>query len=177
MFHDWNNKANGAIVFTNLNDSLPEVLKTLRTQPLFVMRLNVRKLQIVGATPGGYRRIGVVPGGSFEGERLSGEVLDGGNDWQTVRPDGATTLDVRLVLKTKDEALIGMTYRAIRYGPPDVVARIEKGEVVDPTSYYFRLNPLFETATASYDWLNRVVAIGIGHRLADGPIYSIFEVV
>ena len=82
-----------------------------------------------------------------DGERLSGEVLDGGNDWQTVRPDGATTLHVRLVLKTKDEALIGMTYRAIRYGPPDVVARIEKGEVVDPTGYYFRLNPLSRPRT------------------------------
>ena len=68
------------------------------------MRLDVRKLQIAGATPGAYRRIGVVPGGSFEEERLSGEVLDGGSDWQTVRSDGATTLNVRVVLKTKDEA-------------------------------------------------------------------------
>jgi len=91
-----------------------------------------------------------------------------GNDWQTVRTDGATTLNVRLVLKTKDEALIGMTYSAIRHGPPDVVARIEKGEVVDPTSYYFRLNPLFETANANYDWLNRVVAVGSGHRRRTG---------
>ena len=159
-----------------LNDDLPEALKTLRTRPLFVMRLDVRKLQLVGATPGAYRRIGVVPGGSFEGERLSGEVLDGGSDWQTVRNDGATTLNVRLVLKTKDDALIGMTYRGVRHGPPDVVARIEKGEVVDPASYYFRINPLFETAAAKYDWINRVVAVGIGHRRADGPIYSIFEV-
>ena len=94
-------------------------------------------------------------------------MLDGGSDWQTVRTDGATTLNARLVLKTKDKALIGMTYRGIRYGPPDVVARIEKGEVVDPTSYYFRINPLFETANANYDWLNRVVAVGIGHRRAD----------
>jgi Protein of unknown function (DUF3237) len=161
---------------TGLNDNLPEVLKSVRTRPLFVMRLDVRKLQIVGATPGAYRRIGVVPGGAFEGERLSGEVLDGGSDWQAVRTDGAMTLNVRLVLKTKDEALIGMTYRGIRHGPPDVVARVERGEVVDPTSYYFRINPLFETANASYDWLNRVVAIGIGHRRADGPVYSVFEV-
>ena len=160
----------------SLFDDLPDALKTLRTQPLFVMRLDVKKLQIIGATPGGYRRIGVVPGGSFEGERLSGEVLDGGSDWQTVRTDGATTLNVRLVLKTKDEALIGMTYRAIRHGPPDVLARIEKGEAVDPASYYFRLISLFETADANYDWLNRVVAVGVGDRRAGGPIYSIFEV-
>jgi Protein of unknown function (DUF3237) len=159
-----------------LNDDLPEVLKTVRTRPLFVMRLDVRKLQVVGATPGGVRRIGVVPGGSFEGERLSGEVLDGGSDWQTVRSDGATTLNVRLVLKTKDDALIGMTYQGLRHGPPDVVAKIEKGEAVDPVAYYFRTNPLFETAAPRYDWINRVVAIGIGHRLAGGPIYSIFEV-
>ena len=159
-----------------LNDDLPEALRTVRTRPLFVMRLDVRKLQVVGGTPGGFRRIGVVPGGSFEGERLSGDVLDGGSDWQTVRSDGATTLNVRLVLKTNDNALIGMTYQGLRNGPPDVVARIEKGEAVDPASYYFRINPLFETAAARYDWINRVVAIGIGHRRADGPIYSVFEV-
>jgi hypothetical protein len=140
------------------------------------MRLDVRKLLIVGATPGPYRRVGVVPGGSFEGERLSGEVLDGGSDWQTVHNDGATALNVRLVLKTKDDALICMTYQGVRHGPPDVVERIDKGEVVDPTSYYFRINPLFETAAAKYDWINRVVGVGIGHRSADGPIYSVFEV-
>jgi hypothetical protein len=150
--------------------------KRVRTQPLFVMRLDVRKLLIVGATPGAYRRIGVVPGGSFEGERLSGEVLDGGSDWQTVRNDGATTFNVRLVLKTKDDALICMTYYGVRHGPPDVVERLEKDEVVDPTSYYFRINPLFETAAAKYDWINRVVGVGLGHRSPDGPIYSVFEV-
>ena len=161
----------------NLNSNLPEILKSVRIRPLFVMRLDVRKLLMVGATPGAYRRVGVVAGGSFEGDRLAGEVLDGGSDWQNVRNDGATTLDVRLILKTIDDALIGMTYRGIRHGPPEVVARIEKGEVVDPTSYYyFRINPLFETASPNYDWLNRVVAIGVGHRRADGPIYSVFEV-
>ena len=161
---------------TTLNENLPEALKIVRTRPLFVMRLDVRKLLIVGATPGALRRIGVVPGGSFDGERLSGEVLDGGSDWQTVRDDGATTLNVRLVLKTNDDALICMSYQGVRHGPPEVIERIEKGEVADPTSYYFRTNPLFETAAARYGWINRIVAVGIGHRRADGPIYSIFEV-
>ena len=160
---------------TDLND-LPESMKNVRTKPMFAMRLDVRPLLIVGATPGAYRRVGVVTGGSFEGERLSGAVLDGASDWQTVRNDGSTTLNVRLVLKTEDGALIGMTYQGLRHGPADIIARIEKGEVVDPASYYFRINPLFETEAAKYDWINRVIAVGIGHRFADGPVYSVFEV-
>ena len=159
-----------------LSQNLPDTFKSVRTRPIFVMCLDVRPLLIVGATPGAVRRVGVVPGGSFEGERLSGAVLEGGSDWQMVRSDKSTTLDVRLVLKTEDDALIGMTYQGVRHGPPDVIERIEKGEVVDPESYYFRINPVFETSSAKYDWINRVIAVGIGHRQADGPIYSVFEV-
>jgi hypothetical protein len=164
------------IVATQATDQLPAVLKTVQARPLFVMHLDVRPLLVFGATPGGNRRIGVVPGGRFEGERLSGEVLDGGADWQTVRTDGSTTLDVRLVLKTHDGALIGVTYRGVRHGPADVIQRMEKGEAVDPASYYFRTLVTFETAAANYDWLNRLVAVGIGYRQTHGVIYSVFEV-
>ena len=160
---------------SDLTDDLPDVLKSVRTRPLFVMRLAVRKLQIIGATPCAYRRVGVVFGGSFEGERLSGEVLEG-SDWQVVRSDGATTLDVRLILKASEDALITMAYRGIRHGPLDIIERIEKGEVVDPTTHYFRIAPLFETAAPKYDWINRIIAVGVGHRRADGPVYSVFEV-
>jgi hypothetical protein len=72
--------------------------------------------------------------------------LDGGADWQNVRHDSSATLDVRLVLKTVDDALIGMTYRSIRKGAPDIIARIEKGESADRVEYYFRIAPFFETA-------------------------------
>lgn len=161
---------------TGFHDDLPEALRHVRTRSLFVMRLDVRKLQIVGETPGVHRRVGVVPGGAFEGERLSGDVLEGGSDWQAVRSDGSTTLDVRLVLRTTDDALIGMTYRGLRHGPADVIARLEKGEVMDPGDYYFRIAPLFETAAAQYAWINKIVAVGIGHRRADGPVYNVFEV-
>lgn len=160
----------------SLNENLPEALSSVQTRPLFVMRLDVRKLLMIGTTPGGVRRIGVVPGGAFDGERLSGDVLDGGSDWQTVRSDGSTTLNVRLALRTSDDALITMTYQGVRHGAPEIIDRIEKGEVVDPGSYYFRTNPLFETAAPQYAWINRIVAIGVGHRRADGPIYSVFEV-
>jgi hypothetical protein len=161
---------------TSLRDGLPETLAAVRTRPLFVMRLSVQPLQVVGPAPGSMRRIGVITGGVVEGERISGEVLDGGSDWQTVRSDGAVTLDVRLVLKTSDQAMIAMVYRGVRHGPSDVLARIDRGEAVDPASYYFRIAASFETAAPRYDWVNRLLAVGVGHRRADGPLYSLFEI-
>jgi hypothetical protein len=158
-------------------DKLPDTFKTIRTRLMFVMRLEVKPPLVVGPViPEGYRRIGVIPGGSFEGERLSGKVLDGGSDWQTVRREGAVILNVRLVLRTNDDALICMTYSGVRHGSSDVIAKIDRGEAVDPASYYFRVNPMFQTAAPQYDWVNHVVAVGVGHRFADGPVYSIFEV-
>jgi len=94
---------------TWLSQNLPEALKSVRTRPLFLLREAVPPLLVVGQTPNAFRRIGVIQGGSFEGERLSGEVVTG-NDWQDVRKDSCIKLDVRLVLKTTDGALIVMTY-------------------------------------------------------------------
>ena len=37
-------------------------------------------------------------------------------------------------------------------------------------------NVTFETAHPAYDWLNRCLAVGCGFRRADGPVYSVFEV-
>jgi hypothetical protein len=158
-----------------LSDGLPEALAAVRTCPLFIMRLNVQPYQLIGGPEGAVRRVGVVPGGIFEGERLSGKILPGGNDWQTVRGDGSTLLDVKLVLETTDGALIGMTYKGIRRGPADVIDRVNKGEDVDPATYYFRTNPVFETAS-SYSWINGIIAIGAGYRTPAGVIYSLFEV-
>jgi hypothetical protein len=160
---------------TSLSQNLPEILKSVRTRPLFLLREQVPPRVLVGQTPNAYRRIGVITGGVFEGERLSGEVVTG-NDWQNVRKDSCIKLDVRLVLKTNDGALIVMTYQCLRAGTPEVMGKLDKGEDVDPSSYYFRMNPLFETSSEKYDWMNRIIAVGVGHRPPNGPIYSIFEV-
>ena len=160
---------------TLLTQELPEVLKSVKTSPLFVLREAVPPLIVIGQTPNAFRRIGVIQGGSFEGERLSGEVLTG-NDWQSVRTDSCIKLDVRLVLRTTDGELIVMTYTCLRAGPPSVIEKLDKGEEVDPGSYYFRMNPIFETSSKKYDWMNRIIAVGTGIRRADGPVYSIFEV-
>jgi Protein of unknown function (DUF3237) len=82
---------------------------------------------------------------------------------------------VGLLLKTTDSALIVMTYQVLRHGTPAAMQALDRGETVDPASYYFRLSGQFETSTAQYNWLNRIFAIGIGDRPPDGPIYNIFE--
>lgn len=148
----------------------------IRTTPLFTLTLQVSGMQPIGRTPNGDRRIGLVAGGSFQGERLRGTVLPGGTDWIILRPDGSTTLDVRLVLQTDDGATIGMTYRGMRHGPPAVMERMNRGEIVDPSEYYFRTSVAFETAAAKYDWLNRIIAVGTGRRPPEGPVYDVFEV-
>jgi hypothetical protein len=48
-------------VSTPLSQALPEFLKSLRTRLLFVLREQVPPLFVVGQTPNGFRRIGVVP--------------------------------------------------------------------------------------------------------------------
>ena len=50
----------------------------IRTQLLFTITLKVGKIQTLGKTPFGERRIAVVDGGSFEGPKLKSTVLPGG---------------------------------------------------------------------------------------------------
>jgi hypothetical protein len=150
-------------------------LPPLQTRPLFSMRLAVDGLLSIGRADDVQRRIGNIPGGAFEGERLRGTVLSGGTDWQIVRGDGAVELDGRIVLQTNDGVLIAMTYVGLRHGPPDVMARLGR-EVVDPSAYYFRIVPRFTTSDPGYVWLNRIVAVGVGHRLPEGPSYFVHEI-
>src|SRR3546814_13009461 len=112
-----------------------------------------------------------------EGPRLSGTVNDGGGDWILNRTDGVTQLDVRLTLETGDGALIYMTYKGLRHGPADVMARLAAGEVVDPGLLYFRTTPFFETAAdGKYAWLNKSCFVSTARREPTGPIYRVFAV-
>ena len=91
---------------TTAMEFLPDVLTQVMTYALCSSSGRPSlPLYVVGQTPNAFRRIGVVLGGGFNGVRLSGEVVSG-NDWQDVRKDNCTRLDVRLLLKTTDGALI-----------------------------------------------------------------------
>ncbi len=148
----------------------------LKSEFLFTFTVTVAQLHDVGETPFGTRHIDMLGGGSFEGPRLRGAVLPGGIDQKLIRSDGAMTPNVRLVLQTDDDALIYMYYTGVRHGSPEVMRRIADGESVDPSEYYLRNAPFFETAAPRYDWLNRIVSVGVGRRMPDHAAYDIFEV-
>jgi hypothetical protein len=94
----------------------------------------------------------------------------------SIRPDKVIAIDCRVVLETHDGALIYMYYSGFRHGPPSVMEALGRGESVDPSEYYFRIAPTFETGSDEYSWLNRIVAVGVGRRVPAGPIYDIYEI-
>ena len=158
-------------------------LETLRARALCTVsiRLEADAPVPLGRTPWRNRRVSYIAGGAFEGERLRGEVLPGGGDWSELgqASDGTavTLIDVRSVWKTHDGALIYATYAGRLVIPQAVLADFRDPARVDGLSeddYYFRIQPTFETADARYDWLNAMVAVGVGKRTSDGVRYRIF---
>ena len=148
----------------------------MKLQPLFRAEITLAAPQELGETPQGRRRIIGITGGRFAGERLSGRVLAGGADWQVIRPDGVADLDARYTLETSDGALIYVRNRGYRHGSPETMRRLAAGEAVDPSLYYMRTTPRFETGDARYAWLNRIVCVGTGARRTDAVELEVFEV-
>ena len=157
-----------------LSLTVPDALSALRTRPLFTMRILASAPAVVGQVHHGERRATFIESGRFEGDRVSGQVLRG-MDWQLVRDDGALELDIKLMMQTDDGKAIAMSGRGLRCGPQVVMDDLAKGVAVDPSQYYFRVQASFEASDPELDWLNRIFAIGLGHRLPDGPLYHFFE--
>jgi len=148
----------------------------LRLQPLLNADITLAPAQELGESPLGRRRIINITGGTFRGERLSGKVLPGGADWQVIRTDGVADLDARYTLETSDGALIYVRNHGYRHGPAEVLKKLASGEDVDPSLYYMRTTPLFETGDQRYAWLNRLICVGTGARKKSSVHLEIFEV-
>ena len=118
-------------------------------------------LDVAAQLDAGHTSIAPVTGGTFSGPRLNGTVRDGGADWIT-QVSGHSSLDVRITLDTDDGAIIYMTYKGI-------VARNDSG-------LYWRVTPVFNTASEEYDWLNHIVCVGKSKQIPGKVAYDIFEI-
>jgi hypothetical protein len=131
----------------------------------------------LGETAQGRRRIVPLIGGTFTGPELSGTLIPGASaDWQTVRPDGTALGDIRYTLETAEGDLLYVQSRSIRHGSAEVLARLGRGEDVDPSEYTFRTWTQVETGAPALDWLNMGVFIGVAGRQPAGVIYETYLV-
>jgi hypothetical protein len=90
--------------------------------------------------------------------------------------DTLAELDARYVLETDGGDLVYVRNRALRSGPPELMARLVRGEPVDPALIYFRCSPSFETTSAALGWINERMFVGTGVRHPDRVVMRFFEV-
>ncbi|ROZ78372.1 DUF3237 domain-containing protein [Ramlibacter sp. WS9] len=132
--------------------------------------------QDAGRTVHGLRRLIPILGGEAMGNGWKARVLPGGADFQLVVNDTLAELDARYVLETDGGDLIYVQNRAVRSGAPELMARLVRGEPVDPASIYFRCSPSFETASAALGWISERMFLGTGARHPDKVVMTFFEV-
>jgi Protein of unknown function (DUF3237) len=131
----------------------------------------------LGDGPHGHRRIVPLTGGTFTGPELRGKLLPGASaDWQTILPDRTAVGDIRYTLQTDAGELLYVQSRSVRHGSADVLARLGRGEDVDPSEYTFRTSTRIEAAGPQLDWLNKGIFISVAARRAGSVIYETYLV-
>lgn len=144
----------------------------------FEVRVQVADPVVVADLPSGQRRrIIDILGGTAEGPSFKGTVLPGGADWQLIRQsDGYTDIDARYTIRTEDGNLIYVSNIGIRHASPDVMARLNAGEVVDQSAIYFRAIPKFETDAPGLEWLMTHIFVSTGERYPNGVVIRFWKV-
>jgi Protein of unknown function (DUF3237) len=158
----------------------PSGMKGLVYEHLFSIRADLKGSLDAGDAALGRRVLNAVDKGTFEGPRLKGEINPGTGDWMLVRRDNTAIVDARIVLRTDDGALIHMSYGGRIAIPAEILGQArdpERRHLLDPTRYYFRTTPVFETGAEKYAWLNNVVCVGSGRLLQGRAVaYEVFQI-
>lgn len=139
------------------------------------LKVKLNKPYVVGETPHGLRRIIPIIGGTVEGPKVNGEILNGGADWQIVRKDGVAELEAHYQIKTDDGVIIYIKNLGLRVATPEVAARIGRGETVNPSEYYFRAIPKFEAPIGKYEWMNNAIFLCTGERNPDNVVIKVWK--
>ena len=139
------------------------------------LRVEVGAPQQVGQTVHGLRRLIPITGGTATGDGWSARVLPGGADFQLIVNARLSELDARYVLETDGGDFIYVQNRAVRSGPPELIARLVRGEPVDPAQIYFRCSPQFEKASPALRWIGERMFTGTGARFPDAVAMRFWE--
>ncbi|WP_439590109.1 DUF3237 family protein [Hydrogenophaga sp.] len=157
----------------------PELQPAPQLEFAFAMRLSFGQRMKMGVQPSGFMRgYTGVTGGEVSGPKLNGTVVPhSGGDWPAYWPNGAVEFSAQYILKADDGTHIVIKNRGFRFASPEVTARMERLDPVDPSEYYMRLSPFFEAPAGPHDWMNRTVFVGTANRQADHSIFRFWQVV
>lgn len=147
-----------------------------RLTPVFTIRVEIGAPLEQGEIDGGRRRFIPITGGTVSGPRLSGTVLPGGGDWQTIYPGGFTRVEARYFLKAADGTVIAIHNSGVRVASAAVTERIARGERVDPSDYYFRATPVFDPPPGPQQWLREKTFVSRGTRMPTHVLIEVFAV-
>jgi Protein of unknown function (DUF3237) len=135
--------------------------------------------QTFGLNSRGKRRIIPITGGTVTGQ-VNGAVLPGGADFQLVVSETSADLDARYLLRLDDADWAGahvfVQNRALRRGSAEDIAKLVRGEPVDPAAIYFRCAPTFEVSHPALAWMTESLFIGTGARFPDRVEIRVFRV-
>lgn len=107
-----------------------------------------------GAGRHGHRRVIPITGGHVTGPRLTGRVVPGGADYELVRQDGCSLVEAHYALAATDGTPIYIVNKGIFHAPAEVIARVDAGDEVNPSDYYFRSTPVFDAPDGPHGWLS-----------------------
>ena len=144
--------------------------------PMCQVRCEVGALVTLGQATHGERRYVPLGGGTVHGPELNGNLVEGGVDWQIARADGALEIAAHYVIRTDDGALVEIQSDGLRHGPPEVMARLAKGEAVPRDAYFFRTLVRFTTGAPAWAHLNKVMAIAVGQREASAVLLDFYRI-
>ena len=130
---------------------------------------------VQGASTRGKRRTIPITGGTVRG-RLNGRVLAGGADFQLIVSSTMAVLDARYTLALDSGERIFVQNHALRRGSAEAIAKLVRGEAVDPAEIYFRCVPTFEVSDPTLSWLTDSIFIGTGARFPDRVEIAIYRV-
>ena len=130
----------------------------------------------VGAVGHGVRRVIPIMGGTCRARDWEARVLAGGADFQLIVNERVARLEARYVLETDAGDRIFVHNDAVRTAPPAVMARLVRGEPVDPSEVYFRCAPRFEASAPALAWMMERAFIGTGLRRPTDVVMRFFEV-
>ncbi len=148
----------------------------LSPEPIFRIHAELAEIMSLGVTPFGERRVINILGGRVEGARLSGRILPGGADWQIVCPDGMADIHARYTIEADSGGRVLVDSKGVRHGPPELMAKLARGEAVAAELYYFRTAMRFETSDAGLAWMNRTLCLARGAREPNAVRLDVFEV-